>query len=44
MISLKEEDEYDKEKRINWLGLLGVASFLSYLIAVLFAPLAYPRL
>ena len=31
-----------KKELINWLGLLGVASFLSYLIAVLFAPLAYP--
>ncbi|WP_303870848.1 DUF998 domain-containing protein [Acetobacterium wieringae] len=31
-----------KRELINWLGLLGVASFLSYLIAVLFAPLAYP--
>ena len=29
-------------KLINWLGLLGVVSFLSYLAAVIFSPLAYP--
>jgi hypothetical membrane protein len=27
---------------INWLGLLGIASFVSYLLAVLIAPTAYP--
>jgi len=27
---------------INWLGLLGIASFVSYAVAVIFAPLAYP--
>jgi len=33
-----------KSKRtlINWLGLLGVVSFISYALAVIFAPLAYP--
>lgn len=29
--------------RINYLGLLGVLSFVSYLVAVVFAPLAYPN-
>lgn len=28
--------------RIQWLGLLGVVSFLSYAAAVVFSPLAYP--
>ena len=27
---------------INWLGLLGIVSFISYMAAVIFAPLAYP--
>jgi len=41
MIDLKEQ--YMKNKHlINRLGLLGVVSFLSYLAAVVFAPLAYP--
>lgn len=31
-----------KKKLINYLGLLGVLSFLSYTIAVVFSPLAYP--
>ena len=33
-----------KQKRelINWFGLLGVVSFLSYVAAVVFSPLAYP--
>jgi len=31
-----------KKALINWLGLLGVASFISYAVAVVFAPLAYP--
>jgi len=33
-----------KSKRtlINWFGLLGVVSFVSYAMAVIFAPLAYP--
>ena len=31
-----------KKTLINWLGLIGVASFLSYVVAVIFAPLAYP--
>ncbi|MCL2111346.1 MAG: DUF998 domain-containing protein [Clostridiales bacterium] len=31
-----------KRTLINWLGLLGVASFVSYAAAVVFAPLAYP--
>lgn len=29
-------------KLINYLGILGVVSFLSYVIAVVFSPLAYP--
>ena len=34
-----------KEKRelINWFGLLGVVSLLSYIAAVVFSPLAYPN-
>lgn len=31
-----------KRKLLNYLGLLGVVSFLSYAIAVIFSPLAYP--
>lgn len=31
-----------KRTLINWLGLLGVVSLLSYTLAVVFAPLAYP--
>lgn len=31
-----------KKKLINYLGLLGIVSFLSYLAAVIFSPLAYP--
>jgi len=31
-----------KKSLINWLGLLGIISFLSYLAAVVFSPLAYP--
>jgi hypothetical membrane protein len=31
-----------KENLINWLGLLGVVSLLSYTAAVVFAPLGYP--
>lgn len=31
-----------KKSLLNWLGLLGVLSFLSYSIAVIFSPLAYP--
>lgn len=31
-----------KKKLINYLGLLGIVSFLSYLAAVVFSPLAYP--
>lgn len=31
-----------KKTLLNWLGLLGVISLLSYTAAVLFAPLAYP--
>ena len=27
---------------VNWLGLLGVASLVSYAVAVVFAPLTYP--
>ena len=32
----------NKKNLINWIGLLGIVSFLSYTAAVLFAPLAYP--
>ena len=31
-----------KKALIHWLGLLGVVNFLSYAVAVIFAPLAYP--
>ena len=31
-----------KKTLINWLGLLGSISFLSYILAVAFSPLAYP--
>lgn len=31
-----------KRKLLNYLGLLGVVSFLSYTAAVIFSPLAYP--
>lgn len=31
-----------KKKLINYLGLLGVISFLSYTAAVIFSPMAYP--
>lgn len=31
-----------KKKLLNCLGLLGVVSFLSYAVAVIFSPLAYP--
>jgi len=34
--------ESKKKTLINWLGLLGIASFASYAAAVIFAPLAYP--
>jgi len=27
---------------VNWIGLLGVVSFVSYAVAVIFTPLAYP--
>ena len=32
----------EKKTLINWLGLLGIVSFISYTAAVVFAPLAYP--
>lgn len=32
-----------KRQLINWLGLLGIVSLLSYTLAVIFAPLAYPN-
>lgn len=32
------------KKLINWLGLTGILAFLSYTAAVLFAPLAFPRI
>lgn len=31
-----------KKTLINWLGLLGLISLLSYIVAVIFSPLAYP--
>lgn len=27
---------------INWMGLFGIVSFLSYLLAIIFSPIAYP--
>ncbi|GHU53802.1 hypothetical protein FACS1894132_07040 [Clostridia bacterium] len=32
-----------KKTLINWLGLLGIISFLSYTAAVIFSPLKYPN-
>jgi len=32
----------NKKNLVNWLGLLGIVSFVSYTAAVVFAPLAYP--
>jgi hypothetical protein len=32
-----------KKTLINWLGLLGPISFISYVAAVIFSPLAYPE-
>lgn len=34
--------KYEKKTLINWLGLLGIVSLLSYAVAVIFAPTAYP--
>ena len=31
------------KKLINWLGLTGVISFISYAAAVIFSPLAFPE-
>lgn len=31
-----------KKELINWFGLLGVVSFISYLLAVIISPIAYP--
>ncbi len=31
-----------KKSFVNWLGLLGIVAFLSYLAAVVFSPIAYP--
>lgn len=31
-----------KKTLINWLGLLGIISLLSYTAAVIFSPVAYP--
>lgn len=31
-----------KKNFINYCGLLGIVAFLSYIVAVLFSPLAYP--
>ena len=31
-----------KKTLLQWLGLLGVVSFISYAVAVIFAPIAYP--
>ena len=30
-------------KKINWLGLLGLLSFISYFLAVVLSPIAYPN-
>lgn len=32
--------KYEKKTLINWLGLLGIVSLLSYAVAVIFAPTA----
>lgn len=34
--------ELNEKTLINWLGLLGLISLLSYIAAVIFSPLAYP--
>ena len=39
---LKKEEGRMKRELINWLGLLGIVSLLSYTVAVVFAPLGYP--
>ena len=39
---MKIEMREDKKTLINWLGLLGIISLLSYTAAVVFSPLAYP--
>ena len=38
----KVKGDMEKKSLINWLGLLGVVSLLSYTSAVVFSPLAYP--
>jgi len=34
--------ESKKKTFTHWLGLLGLVSFISYAVAVIFAPLVYP--
>ena len=34
--------EYKKKTLVNWIGLLGIVSFTSYAMAVIFSPMAYP--
>ena len=40
MVMTKETSE--KRKLINWIGLLGILAFLSYLAALIFSPLDFP--
>ena len=35
-------DTNAKKKLINWIGLLGIVAFLSYLAALIFSPLDFP--
>lgn len=39
---IRMEKDWMKKKFINYLGLLGVISFISYTVAVVFSPYAYP--
>ncbi len=39
---MNSESVQKKRTLIHYLGLLGIVSFVSYLLAVVFAPLAYP--
>ena len=35
-------EEKSSKKLINWLGLMGVIAFISYTVAIVFSPLAFP--
>lgn len=41
-MTMENQEEPMKRTLINWLGLLGILSFLSYTAAVVFSPSAYP--